>query len=133
MGLPELPIKITGEISKEETGLLAIVIVMAIATAYMFGVDKNSFWVTVFGFTTFMLTFIFVGLVVVGKNDYLSNLRGNLMRIELLYKLMPLSANKDVLISAYEQLYFRALKEKDNELAEALKIKIEDLKKGGTI
>ncbi len=130
MELP-LPLKISGEILEKDVGVIVLISMLLIVGSYM--LSSGSYiggyvgsMSVIFGM---LLAFIFVINQVILKDNFVKNMVFLLPDYELRMKKCPDDSMRDYLVSKYEGLYFIALKENKQELANAFKTKIEELKK----
>lgn len=127
---------ITGEISKKEVGLISIVLITTIGAVSTF--EKNN-----------LISIIFIGCAACSVLVYLMNFIYHSFESDWIGDKLPVlllmeqnlgwekslglgldfsEENSKFLIAIYEQFYFRAIKEKKFELAEAFNNKINDIK-----
>lgn len=125
---------ITDKISVRDAGIIVVIIIFVLGSVYT--ADKNEKVSSIFFFSAFLFACIFSVIYLMdirdrqSFSDRLNNLENLEKELELLkqYGAEPESLDS-LLVKNYESLYLRALKEKQLELAEGLKNKIEEFKK----
>ena len=125
---------ITDKISVRDAGIIVVIIIFVLGSVYT--ADKNEKVASFFLFSAFLFACIFSVIYLMdirdrqSFSDRLNNLENLEKELELLkqYGAEPESLDS-LLVKNYESLYLRALKEKQLELAEGLKNKIQEFKK----
>ena len=125
---------ITDKISVRDAGIIFVIIILVLGSIRT--ADKNEKVALFFFFSAFLFACIFSIIYLMdirdrqSFNDRLNNLEKLEKELELLKQYGANSESIDsLLVKDYESLYLRALKEKQLELAEGLKNKIEEFKK----
>ena len=125
---------IFSKISVRDAGIIGVVIIFVLGSVYT--ADKNEKVSLLFFFSALLFACIFVVIYLMDTlnrqsfNYRLNNLDYAEKKWEVLKQNgVPSELLDPLLVKDYESLYLRALKEKQLELAEGLKNKIEEFKK----
>lgn len=121
-------INITGNISKKEIGLISIILITTSGAASTIG--KNDIIAVAFFMLTVLCVFVYIIIYLANFFNKMSidKKLSLLLEIENIYRTCPSDEVRKSLVIIYESFYYWAIKEKEHELSDALKNKMEDLK-----
>ncbi|MGB8216095.1 MAG: hypothetical protein WCE94_02240 [Candidatus Methanoperedens sp.] len=119
---------ITGNISKTEIGLISIILITTSGAAITLG--KNDIIAVSFFMLTLLCVFVYIIIYLTNFFNKMSidKKLSLLFETECIYQACPSDEFRKTLVSIYESFQLWAIKEKEYELADALKDKIKNLK-----
>lgn len=129
MALKKLGLYIVGELKKEETGMVLIIVVLISAAPLSLKANSpvGDLLGVVFGITGLIFAIIYAFMYLT-KGDKFNSMIRPLAALEYKAKMYPSSMGNAV-IAAYEMAYATAVNDGNSEMAKIFEKKIEELKK----